>query len=406
MVFGKYLQWTVAAAVAITGSTAGAVAVADVVFDNGEPDLVEGFWSDFDYSDVDEGVITTQLADDFVLDPGASTITHVRWWGGYAWENTPPSLDGFYVILFFSPDSGKTMVPVHVFNASAAVRTPTGEVVTFPQGDYDVYMYEFEMAPLALAPGERYYLSVVNNTPGEDDDWGWATSAPEAGFVYRWEEGGEWRPTSGALAFQLLYMPPLATADVTPDNGGQITVDDKDSDLDGITLTIPPGAVSGPVTITVSPVTAPHPNEPQTIGFPVRFGPEGTVFDQPITVKYPLPAGIDPTQEVEVRFYDAEKRRWSDEGISNVRVVEENGVLYVYFDVTHFTVFAVTPKFDAGDVDLNGKVDAVDIQLVINEALGITNPAFDMDIDANGAIDAVDVQTVINRALDLLGFGR
>ena len=53
-----------------------------------------------------------------------------------------------------------------------------------------------------------------------------------------------------------------------------------------------------------------------------------------------------------------------------------------------------------GDVDGNGIVNAIDVQLVINAALGLPiNPSFNADIDGNGVINAIDVQLVINAAL-------
>ncbi|MBI4558457.1 MAG: carboxypeptidase regulatory-like domain-containing protein [Candidatus Hydrogenedentes bacterium] len=52
----------------------------------------------------------------------------------------------------------------------------------------------------------------------------------------------------------------------------------------------------------------------------------------------------------------------------------------------------------AGDVNSTGQVDAVDVQLVINGALGLAVVPLG-DIDYGGIIDAVDVQMVINAAL-------
>lgn len=52
------------------------------------------------------------------------------------------------------------------------------------------------------------------------------------------------------------------------------------------------------------------------------------------------------------------------------------------------------------DLDGDGDVDAVDVQLVINVALGL-DVEHDADFDGNGNVDAVDVQRVINRALEL-----
>jgi hypothetical protein len=53
-----------------------------------------------------------------------------------------------------------------------------------------------------------------------------------------------------------------------------------------------------------------------------------------------------------------------------------------------------------GDVDGNGKVNAVDVQLVINAVLDLIKLPT-ADINRNGAINAVDVQLVINAALNL-----
>jgi cytochrome c peroxidase len=55
----------------------------------------------------------------------------------------------------------------------------------------------------------------------------------------------------------------------------------------------------------------------------------------------------------------------------------------------------------AGNIDGIGDVDAVDIQLVINKALGLDIGIFNGDVNNDGAIDAVDVQLVINTALGL-----
>ncbi|MBI4557721.1 MAG: right-handed parallel beta-helix repeat-containing protein [Candidatus Hydrogenedentes bacterium] len=53
---------------------------------------------------------------------------------------------------------------------------------------------------------------------------------------------------------------------------------------------------------------------------------------------------------------------------------------------------------DEADIDASGTTDAVDVQLVINGALGLDSRA-GLDVDGNGVIDAIDVQMVINSAL-------
>jgi len=53
-----------------------------------------------------------------------------------------------------------------------------------------------------------------------------------------------------------------------------------------------------------------------------------------------------------------------------------------------------------GDVNNDGVVNAVDVQLVINAALGIAiDPAYEPDINGDGVVNAVDVQLVTNAAL-------
>jgi len=55
-----------------------------------------------------------------------------------------------------------------------------------------------------------------------------------------------------------------------------------------------------------------------------------------------------------------------------------------------------------GDVNGNGLVNAVDVQLVINAALGIPlEPGYSADINGDSLVNAVDVQLVINAALGI-----
>ncbi|MBI5091281.1 MAG: PKD domain-containing protein [Candidatus Hydrogenedentes bacterium] len=57
----------------------------------------------------------------------------------------------------------------------------------------------------------------------------------------------------------------------------------------------------------------------------------------------------------------------------------------------------------AGDVNLDGHVDAVDVQLVINAALSVPVASdTDVDFDAAHATNAIDVQLVINAALGIV----
>jgi hypothetical protein len=61
---------------------------------------------------------------------------------------------------------------------------------------------------------------------------------------------------------------------------------------------------------------------------------------------------------------------------------------------------AEIPRLLPEDLDGNGSIDAVDVQIVINAALGIDDRP-NVDVNINGDVDAVDVQLVINGALGL-----
>jgi len=64
------------------------------------------------------------------------------------------------------------------------------------------------------------------------------------------------------------------------------------------------------------------------------------------------------------------------------------------------TVVVKTQLAAPGDVNGDGSIDATDVQLVINSALGIEVP-WGCDIDGDGFVNAVDVQLVINAALGI-----
>ena len=74
---------------------------------------------------------------------------------------------------------------------------------------------------------------------------------------------------------------------------------------------------------------------------------------------------------------------------------------YTYSTGTGQTGTVVVEKAGAtGDVNSDGAVNALDVQTVINEALGISTGC-DCDLNGDSATNAIDVQMVINAALGL-----
>lgn len=87
--------------------------------------------------------------------------------------------------------------------------------------------------------------------------------------------------------------------------------------------------------------------------------------------------------------------------MNNVASFGEDGLGELYIvSYTSGEIFRIGRPSNVGDVDGNGAVNAVDIQLVINAALGLPSTA-PTDLNGDAATDAADVQLVINGALGL-----
>ena len=164
--------------VAALAVLAGSAHADTVIFDNGAPDLQNGYYSDFSY------VYTA--AEDFVLEAGAATITDVHWWGAY--DDGATEVDDFLIRIFEDDGGAPAAGPMAEFYTGNAVsRTDTGLLIS---DYYPLYSYDIDIAPLALEAGATYYISIVNNTPNSSSDWAWATSADGVGEHWQWYDSG------------------------------------------------------------------------------------------------------------------------------------------------------------------------------------------------------------------------
>ncbi|MBI5093073.1 MAG: hypothetical protein HZB26_11625 [Candidatus Hydrogenedentes bacterium] len=115
---------------------------------------------------------------------------------------------------------------------------------------------------------------------------------------------------------------------------------------------------------------------------------DGTVYDLPqaLVLTRNVAHSVSVPQAITGYIWS----RWSDGVTSAARSITLTGNL------------SLTAQYVAsghlGDVDGSGHVDAVDVQLVINGALGLA-VAYNTDMNGSGNTDAVDVQLVINAAL-------
>ncbi|MFO7775390.1 MAG: dockerin type I domain-containing protein [Candidatus Hydrogenedentota bacterium] len=153
----------------------------------------------------------------------------------------------------------------------------------------------------------------------------------------------------------------------------------------------------------------------------VRLEPGQITAGQPIEAKYEF---LDPsgTSEVNSRFYWYRNGAFVSalEGHSSVpgEMVQEGDRWYFAvvprnaIGITGRPVFSKTGTTDrapgededrfALDVNDDGQVDSLDIQIIINDLLGLEiDPTYNTDVNGDGVTDAVDLQFVINHVLGL-----
>ena len=139
-------------------------------------------------------------------------------------------------------------------------------------------------------------------------------------------------------------------------------------------VSVPAGALPGNVALTVSVKAASSAPNPNIIGSAVYdFGPNGTVFTQPVNVAVKLVSSVPSGQKAVLAYLDS-SNTWQALANSTVK----NGV--VSAPVTHFTQFAVILISSTGagcskQADPNGYCDAG--QVCTNDACaapGTTNP--------------------------------
>jgi len=140
----------------------------------------------------------------------------------------------------------------------------------------------------------------------------------------------------------------------------------------------------------------------------------------------PAPGALAGTVRSSTTFSPIQNARVTIQGLGDITVTTDVSGLYTFATVPEdtYTVRASAQghsgdtqlvdiealsiaNFDfsldpatAGDVNLDGVVNASDVQLVINSALGLY-AGVNCDLNEDAVVDAVDVQGVINAALGL-----
>ena len=172
----------------------GTVASAAVIFDNGIS-AANSFVSDPDFPPT--GGFS---ADDFSLSAGANVITGVEWTGLYFDSNTPQAADSFVIEFYADVAGAPAVAPFATRAVGNPGRTDTGTDLT----GSDLFAYSAVIAPLAVAPGTTFWISIVNDTTVDtDDNWFWGMRDAIGNSFVRFDSTSAWDPFNNAHEFRL-----------------------------------------------------------------------------------------------------------------------------------------------------------------------------------------------------------
>lgn len=198
----RFIVWPNAALIAVTLLILPRVVSGETIFDNGSPDLSIAALSDFK-----DG---RQVADDFQLLPGGSTITDVHWWGAYFFGNTPTAPDNFTIRVFVDSSGVPAVNPLAERAVGNVGRNDTGADI-----GSDVYEYSATIDPIVLDANATYWLSIVNNTSADVDDlWYWPVKSSIGNGATRDADGIGW---TGSVPFPNPEMAFRLTGTIVPE---------------------------------------------------------------------------------------------------------------------------------------------------------------------------------------------
>jgi beta-lactam-binding protein with PASTA domain len=284
-------------------------------------------------------------------------------------------------VISQSPDAGTEVAPGSAVDLVVSLGAPTAVVPVL----LELNQAEAEAAISTAGFGVGDVSFATNDT------------IPAGEVITQVPAGGTDAPLGSAIDFTVSIGPDGAVGEVPdPTQEASVTFESTGHPLDGASIVIPANSLSNPTPVFFIPETTPEgPPTDGHIALVVSLGPSGLVFDPPALVRIPwphVPEGVTPIISVAVR--DPNTGELDESGIADVAYADG----FVTFTTTHFSDFAVVTV--AGDLNIDGEVDAVDVQLTINAALDIDTGVIDADINNDGAIDAVDVQLAILAALN------
>lgn len=169
-----------------------------LLHNNGGPDYPGAIISDPTYPN--------EIGDDFQVSTPAK-ITRVSWYGAYhGGDSLPNGPDHFSIRFFeFSGPNTPNTVPLHNLVLPTVERTQTSLTLI---GNNPVYHYQADFPDIGLLTG-RYLMSIVNDTTGMPERWGWHLHSQASGsrLWTRNTSSQSWLAGGSEMSFQIWAVP-------------------------------------------------------------------------------------------------------------------------------------------------------------------------------------------------------
>ncbi|MBK8270767.1 MAG: hypothetical protein IPK83_21665 [Planctomycetes bacterium] len=184
------------------GLSSRASAALILVHDNGGLNYPDGLLSD--------PTFPVQTGDDFQVNQ-STKVTRVTWFGAYKGGDMLPDGPDHFSLRFFTFVGPTTpnSTPFADLELTDVLRTPTALTLT---NGAPVFSYQADFTPVDFVTG-RHLLSIVNDTTGYPEQWGWNLSNGVTGQRWhRFQNGTNWfGPYSAELSFRIYAVPEIGT---------------------------------------------------------------------------------------------------------------------------------------------------------------------------------------------------
>ncbi|MGA1869956.1 MAG: MopE-related protein [bacterium] len=273
----------------------------------------------------------------------------------------------FFVNLSNDPPSVPTINNPGDNSEVTAIR-PTLSINPSTDLDFDKITYDFELY------SDEALSNLVKSISDTEGSWHIDVNLVNYAHYY-WrvcsvDEHGcasEWSPIAmfkvNSTGFEVILY---ASQDISASAQSlqTIKVMAAESPLQGVTVEIPPEALTNDVTITIGEAinTPPLPSTAKPIGKIIDFGPTGTHFAIPVSIKIPYTqedlhnADVNDPSELEVFTYNTATLLWESVVVDNID--RENNLLIC--NINHFTLYSLgvtIPQDTDTDIDTNTDTD-------------------------------------------------